>query len=529
MRWKKPTFPIFANRVGLRLLFSRLAQSFLAFALLPVLLLEPVNPADQGDEGRLLEREVSVMGSHWQLLLWSDGSTVCDLYLKHDQWPSQGDVQYSCGNEILEQWLLTPACSAASGSACRGLLLRFVGKTPLTYTEEIALPPMQLRLEPLNCTPGEWCPTRPLVRLSAAEPLDGYQIKSVHARVEGVEKAFYDSSGQFNLPLTGEQGSWLEVWAESSYGDRSEIARLRYRNVASPDGGQFHLDLLSEPWRDQTASGSLLWNLFAPVDGSLPRVLQQPQSAQELATDQEYLYLAGYLIQSGKADASACPDGGLYLGGSASPCGVEAAAGQTRAWQNQYDAQIYQAALKYNVPARALKGMIAQESQFWSAASGPYERGLGHVTSDGVDMLLIWNVDYYLQVCQTMYQEQACAGGYASLPEENQRMLRKAVLDKLGGPEELDVLAAMLLASASQTGQMVANLSRQEPMYTTTYTDMWKLSIANYHAGAGCTAEAITRAIENKQPITWDAAAAQLSPQCQQAQMYIEKVFDAAP
>ena len=54
-------------------------------------------------------------------------------------------------------------------------------------------------------------------------------------------------------------------------------------------------------------------------------------------------------------------------------------------------------------------------------------------------------------MCQNI-GEEVCSSGYGSLSDIHKIMLRRIVLDKIGTAEEIDVLAAMLLASASQAG-----------------------------------------------------------------------------
>ncbi len=63
-------------------------------------------------------REITVVTtrttSHWKLIRWSDGVTVCDMFLEHDQWPSQDDVTDSCGEKVWEEWRNTPVCRNAT-------------------------------------------------------------------------------------------------------------------------------------------------------------------------------------------------------------------------------------------------------------------------------------------------------------------------------------------------------------------------------------------------------------------------------
>jgi hypothetical protein len=411
-------------------------------------------------------------------------------------------------------------------TGCQGLFLRFIDQVSREFVELVAVPEIEVKLNPVNCLPGDWCILRPQVEITANDLLRGYNVRSIHFKVGQRKKVIEGDSGRYNLPLTDQDGDWLEYWAESTYGDRSIPIRIKYRSFKSPDGNSFHFDLMGPDWKDYLPAGSLSWGIFSPLDGSLPAVLIQPQWVDELKTEKSYLYLSGYLIQSGQVNASACSDGGLYLDGSASPCGEEFARPQTITWQNQFDEQILQAARKYNVPAHLLKAMIAQESQFWPDTKKPFEKGLGFITENGVDMLLNWNIPYFLNICQPLYKEGICSYGYSSIREVRQVMLRKVVLDMIGGPDEIDILAAMLLASQDQSGRIVQNISKEEISNVAAYVDMWKIAAGNYYAGSGCMGDAIEIVVKNDSPITWGNIVDQLSPVCSPAEMYVQRVFD---
>ncbi len=514
--------------------FAKMGLSSVALSLLFVLVCLPAIPAQAKKnqplerlEGRTEERKVTVTTNHWQLATWAGGTLACDLFLRHTEWPSYSDVRTSCGDAILAQWLTTPACNGSvngNTTECEGLLLRYLGTASVTYMETVQLPGIDIALSPFNCSPGAWCDTRPLLEVQATEPLEEYRIQRLHIRVGGRETVYKSDKAFFNLPLTDEQGSWLEYWAESSYGDRSERVRIRYRARASEDGANFHFDLLASTWKNLLPSGTLLWQIFPPVD-NMPAVLKQPESPVQLYTTDSYLYLAGNLIQSGQVDASNCSDGGLYLGGSASPCGAEKAEAQVIDWQNRYNAQILQAAQKYNIPAMLLKRVIAQESQFMGETNQAYEKGLGYMTSDGVDMILNWNINYYLENCIELFEGYYCSPGYANLDETRQTLLRKYILDKIGTPEEIEMLAAAIYASAAQSGQMVQNISLLEPVYISSYVDMWKISTGNYYGGAGCLSSAISEVFDEGAHITWDAIVPHLSSECLLVEDYVAKVM----
>ncbi len=479
---------------------------------------------------RQQERQVTRTVYHWQLAYWETGAAVCDLYISHESWPSYSEVRRFCGESVLQAWLSTPACQAAvdgqDASLCHGLLLRYVQPVSLTYTETVQLPGIQFRLMPsADCRVGEWCSQRPVLTLQAVEPLQGYEIERVYLRLNGRERSFRRDQLQITLPLTDEKGSWLTYWAESSYGDASSPQRVRYRALPSEDGSAFRFDLLTPSQAGNLPYGALLWQVFPPAE-ALPALLQKPDSPSQLYSEREYLYLAGYLIRTGQASAEDCPDGGLLPSGAASVCGAQAAAAPMIDWQNRYNAQIFQAAEQYGVPPRLLKQLIAQESQFIGEGSQPYERGLGQLTANGADMLLTWNTEYFLQVCLERYQdEDLCAGGYSSLDEIHRTMLRKDVLDTVGGPHEIETLAAALAASAAQVGQTVQNISRTAAGEASTYEDLWKMSVANYYGGSGCLGQALQAARQEQQPLEWDSLVAYLPPACERMDEYVQRVW----
>jgi hypothetical protein len=169
--------------------------------------------------------------------------------------------------------------------------------------------------------------------------------------------------------------------------------------------------------------------------------------------------------------------------------------------------------------------MIAQESQFWPITDNPYEQGLGYITEDGVSMLLLWNYPYYLSVCLPAFNAQICWGGYSNLTKERQTILRGIVFGKIGTAEEIDLLAAMLYASAAQTEQLVTNVMGRDLSDVTTYEDMWKMSVANYYAGSGCLGETLRAAAADAPPLTWDGLATQLQGVCKIADSYVKRVL----
>jgi hypothetical protein len=57
-----------------------------------------------------------------------------------------------------------------------------------------------------------------------------------------------------------------------------------------------------------------------------------------------------------------------------------------------------------------------------------------------------------------------------------------------------------------------------------TYEDLWRFTIANYHAGPGCTAYAIHQTWQNTGSLTWQEAVNYFTDPCQGVIPYVEKI-----
>jgi hypothetical protein len=344
--------------------------------------------------------------------------------------------------------------------------------------------------------------------------------------VGGREKVYFGADGELSLPVTGENGDWIEYWANSSFGDQSERIRLKYRNFQKdPQVKNYRFDLLAKDSVSVAPSASLIWNIFPPVNTSLPKGLQQPESVADLRTSARLVYLTGHLIQTGSASANDCADAGLLSNGMASPCGMNAAYQTQIEWQNRYDEKILAAALKYNIPARVIKGIIAQETQFWPVSESPYEMGLSKITDNGADLLLMWNLDHFLATCIPVYSEITCSAGYSNLAPDQQAILRSAIFKKAGSEDQIDILAAVLAASASQANQMLLNTIQKEPDNAISYEDMWRITIGNYNVGSGCISVGMKKYERIGAPIVWDKFVGQMAGNCQNAEIYVDKVL----
>ncbi len=127
-------------------------------------------------------------------------------------------------------------------------------------------------------------------------------------------------------------------------------------------------------------------------------------------------------------DASSCVTGGMLANGYADACGLERARPAVLEWQNQFDARILDVSQETSVPAQLLKNLFAQESQFWPGVFRvPLEFGLGQITDNGADAILLWNGSFYDEFCPLVLAEDACAEGYLKLKPADQALLRGAL------------------------------------------------------------------------------------------------------
>lgn len=425
----------------------------------------------------------------------------------------------------------TPLCTGGvvknSDKACTGLMLRYVQQVEHEFEVTVEYPKISLKTELNTCTPGSACSALPMLKIIGTEPVQGYKITSIQTRIDNYAQNCHLGICEVYLPITGEQGAWLEYWAVSDFGDESEHVKVKYRTIHMFDKQDiYYLDILADEWAEYAPSGSAIWDIFPPVGAAMPKFLEQPIASQYMMSSNRYVFLAGNLIQQGLVDASNCPGHGLAGFGVATTCGEQAAAEAVVAWQNKYNELILSAARKHNIPAYLLKGVIAQESQFWPTSNDPYELGLGRLTENGLNLILLWNRNYYLQHCIPVLGEQSCSAGYASLSEVEQMVLRGQLISLIGTDAELDLLAAAIEASALQTGQIVRNTARKYPADTTTYIDMWLITIANYYAGSGCIDDALKRVVQEDADVSWEQISHHLSTYCSLTQEYVEKVLE---
>jgi hypothetical protein len=225
--------------------------------------------------------------------------------------------------------------------------------------------------------------------------------------------------------------------------------------------------------------------------------------------------------------------------GYANACGIEKSRALLIEWQNQFDNRIVQVARETGVPAQLMKNLFAQESQFWPGVFRvPFELGLGQITDNGTDSIFLWNSEFYYQFCPLVLAEETCQAGYLHLTKDQQALLRGALASQAGAdcsdcPEGIDLekaefsvslFAHSLVANCEQVNQTIYTATRLVSGQVSTYEDLWRFTIANYHAGPGCLSYAIHSAWLGIYPLTWEDVSKNFTPACQGVVPYVNDI-----
>jgi hypothetical protein len=385
--------------------------------------------------------------------------------------------------------------------------------------------------------------------INGEEPLPNETIISIQGDIGGEPFRCMGESCSIPLKPTGTEGTLVTFWADSSFGDSTERYTAKVRMVpwgdfmnpeqASADQTRWYVDVLSNRWRDgKLATCSATWDVFPPM-GGMPDWLTSPGDIADLQSDTSYYYLAGSLITYGVVDASACLDGGLQAPNIASPCGVEAARPKLVEWQNRFDQDIMSVSQETGVPARLLKNVFARESQIWPGIYTTYkEAGLGQLTSNGADTVLLWNDSFFRQFCPLVLDKMYCEDSFFKLGDPEKEMLRGALVQNVnaacpGCPAGIDlsqaqfsvrVFAEGMLANCEQVSQTIYNITGFMPGQVSNYEDLWRFTLVNYNAGSGCLYDGVLRSWVARRPVDWQNVSNNLDPVCQGAVGYVEDI-----
>lgn len=502
------------------------------------------------------ERQTTIVVStteyEWWLVRWAGNHVICQIFLDHEGLPGGEEIFDQCGSEIFEEWEGTEPCKEVDEKRrdlgeCEGVYLLFIGTQSGEREVVVDLPPPTVFVNLAGCElepPANICEQLPILVLAAEEPLPNEQITDIQAVIDGRTVACEGATCEIPLQPTPFQGVAIEFWANSSFGDSSEhfTARVRVLDTGvSRDRVRrgWFVDVLSSQWLGpQVESCAKIWDAFPPI-GDPPLWLSTPATEELLATGRPYHYLAGRLIANGLVSAGDCPGAGLLPNGYANACGLDKAKPMVDLWQNQFDPRIFQVAQETGIPAQLLKSLFAQESQFWPGVFRvAREFGLGQMTDQGADTVLLWNQSFFNQFCPLVLDGSVCERGYLRLQEPERAILRGALAVDVNAdcaecPSGIDlseaefsimVFAQTLLANCSQVSRTVFNATENSPGRVSTYEDLWLFTVANYHAGPGCLAFAIHTTQQRREALDWEHVSTHFTAACQGAVNYVELV-----
>ncbi len=487
----------------------------------------------------------------WWMRTWAEQELVCEMVVEHEGLPYYDEVYVACGEGLADAWFAQDNCPQETlrnhPSQCPGYYFHLASSELKTREVAIPLPAPQVWVNLEGCTvenETNRCETPPTLILQGEEPISGEEISAVLGTFDGAE--FYCQGNRCELPIneTDELGETVVFWAISSYGDTSELfqAKVRVLLQETEDGDFFwYVDVISPQWRGEAnPSCALSWDAFPPA-GGVPDWLSTPAEASELESDLSYTYLAGNLIERGVVDASECLDFGIGEDGFATQCGLEVAQDAMYEWQNRFDKLILDAANDAEVPAVLLKRLFARESQFWPGAfNGGTDIGLGQLTFEGADFVFTWNAIFYEQFCPAVLDEAECDKGYLNLSEEDREYLRESLIfsvnatcdscplgiDLNQADYSVNVFANTLRASCEQTAYVVYNNTDEPPGKIASYDDLWRFTLVNYNAGAGCLGLAVNATNEKGLELTWNNLAQNLTEVCADTANYVNDIHD---
>jgi hypothetical protein len=484
----------------------------------------------------------------WWLIHWGEDDIECEIETDHEGLPTPGDIYVDCGEDLYKKWIKQKPCNLRDVALCKGLYLHLADSKPAQKEVSTKLPPATVQITLENCDPvytssTSICASEPILVLTGTEPLPEYQIISIEGLYEG-QPFVCDAICRLQLPVTDDDGFTIQFWANSSYGDSSEmfeaLVRVAVTDAGDPDRLFWYTDVLSSQWVGvPIASCVEAWGTLPPVGGP-PEWLSTPTESETLGTDIPYTYLSAELIRAGVVDGSQCPDGGLLEDESASACGMEVAREAVVTWQNQFDSIILNVSKDTGVPAHLLKNLFAIESQFWPGRGLTLKDdiGLGQLTEKGADTALRWNPPFFHQFCPLVMDSEECAKGYLHLDDDQKEYVRLALIDYVNAtcetcPLKIDldranfsigVFAHAMLANCEQAGQIVKNITGGTPGSAASYEDLWKFTLVNYNAGPGCLGNALDVTYAEQQELTWENLSLHLEPACQGAINYVNDI-----
>lgn len=496
----------------------RLAMSFKQFRwillLFAALLLAQPARADEGEGSvpdvpshpmahvteRVIRQDEPCQAFLWRAMDWETLKPVCSFYLYNQGQPTASEVKAYCGPSISGQWFQTSQISPSGEAPDHGIYMLLDKIVNSTCS-------MASHLAPVKFT--HTISSNKLI-ITASEPLPEHSIQSIQGYYGSHPFECAGNRCEIQAVPTDNRGERVWYQAISSYDEQPTPRQHLY--IRSQDGVIQVIDA------DHGTAAQQAWGSFPDGD---PGWLD-PAAAE---SSQGLAYLAGRLIETGQVDASSsCPGGGLLFNGYANLCGLEAARPVVDEAQNQYNARITAAAAAQGIPGQLLKSLIMAESQFWDGPN-PWvkdEAGIGHLTHNGADTLLMWHDEAYQQHCLPLFGSE-CNFGYTRLDDWQQGAIQNSVMED----PDIETVAQALLANARQAGAVITDELGGYPGQHFSHEDIWRMALVNYNAGPGCLGAAIREAERHQDSVTIEGIMFELDLLCPGAAEYPNQITNA--
>jgi hypothetical protein len=484
---------------------------------------------------RLVKVEQKITEYTWKMLSQNSKTVLCTIQIYHTGKPTLEEVLAACSDAL---GFATPT-SAISGTpqatatpVSAGEVLS-AGYFVFSSTQEV-VQVKQVEVGPISVTisaPEDFV-AAPVVILSGFEPAAqyGYSITGIQGYLQGIK--FECDSGNCTIPLRGD--GEIIYWATSSAGDESAHFSVQVRVSYQAEGYKITLATTPTTTSDQTwyqDACTIAWDGY--ISGTPPAWQNLPLVPDALHTEKSLFLLAARLLQNKLADASSCDNGGFFSDGTVNACGMEKVKDALVIWQNRFDPAIWSASREFGVPAKLIKAVMQQESQFWpeNTKQGAVEYGIAQVDETGADVLLRWDAQYQAEVCPGVLFD--CSIPYARMAPGDQALLRGAVLQRLNAEcpsctyginipkaeQSVRVLARMVRANCYQSAYLMEKYEVRSDI-----SDAWRLALISYHGGYQCLNNALLTISRDRSSTQWSNLSSYVNS-CPYVVDYVENIF----
>ena len=88
----------------------------------------------------------------------------------------------------------------------------------------------------------------------------------------------------------------------------------------------------------------------------------------------------------------------------------------------------------------------------------------------------------------------------------------------------VSLFANTLKANCAQVSRTIYTATNQMAGRVASYEDLWRLTVANYHAGPGCVSFAIHQAWQTGGKLDWDTVSTHFTEPCKGVVPYVDQI-----